>query len=338
MNTLNYISKKKQTYSISDNVKRYLQFYGRLLELPLSYQSLLRYKESFSLDSSLWQTVIYDPEDAVEINRGLCYIYSLLKTSGNMMVMEHLRVDRVDLCMFGNSKPFRIRIINDFNDNYDYFYVKRADLSRVVGLEVEDLLSPNRISYFVHKDTLIEEHITGIPGDEFLINELNRPRLNKTRLAKEFIKFNERCFYNLLGDMRSYNFVVEVTHDFDGVQYRIRAIDFDQQCYEGRSRLYRPQFYKENLPFVNLVVENLNKETIVQYQSEERSRLAQRVKHSRYTLIDLFETMSKEELSPKDKIENLGIELAKYHKNESFKKCNSMAELLKNQLLILNKD
>lgn len=335
MKTLNYISKKKQTYVISDNVKRYLQFYGRLLELPLNYESLLRYKESFTLEDSLWQTVMYDPEDAEEINSGLCYIYSLLKTSGNMMVMEHLRVDRVDLCMFGNSQPFRIRIINDFNDNYDYFYVKRADLSRVLGLEIEDLLSPNRVNYFVHKETLIEEHITGIPGDEFLTRELQKTEVNKTRLAKEFIKFNERCFYNLLGDMRSYNFVVEVTHDFDGVQYRIRAIDFDQQCYEGRYRLYMPQFYKENLAFVNLVVENLNKETIVQYQSEERSRLAQRVKHSRYTLIDLFETMSKEELSPQSKIKNLGKELAKYHSKEDFTTCNSMAELLKAQLLSL---
>lgn len=336
MKTLNYISKKKQTYVISDNVKRYLQFYGRLLELPLNYESLLRYKESFTLDGSLWQTVMYDQEDAEEINSGLCYIYSLLKTSGNMMVMEHLRVDRVDLCMFGNSQPFRIRIINDFNDNYDYFYVKRADLSRVLGLEIEDLLSPNRVNYFVHKETLIEEHITGIPGDEFLARDLYKSEVNKTRLAKEFIKFNERCFYNLLGDMRSYNFVVEVTHDFDGVQYRIRAIDFDQQCYEGRYRLYMPQFYKENLAFVNLVVENLNKETIIQYQSEERARLAQRVKHSRYTLLDLFETIAKEELSPLKKIKNLGEELANYHAKDEFFSCTSMAELLKTQLLTLS--
>ncbi len=288
------------------------------------------------MDSALWQTVIYAPEDAQEINEGLCYIYSLLKTSGNMLVMKHLRVDRVDLCMFGNSRPFRIRIINDFNDNYDYFYIKRADLSRVLGLELEDLLSPNRISYYVFNDTLVEEHITGIPGDEFILNEMKHPKANVTRLAKEFIKFNERCFYTLLGDMRSYNFVVELTHDFDGMQYRIRAIDFDQQCYEGRARLYLPQFYKENIAFVDLVLQNLNKRTIIQYQSEERSRLAQRIKHARYILKDLFDVMSKERLSTDEKILELSRELSKHHKDRSFLECQTMAELVKKNMFLLD--
>ncbi len=332
------ISKKKLTYSIPDSVSRYLSFYGRLKELPLSYDSLRRYKESFALDSTLWQTVIYSPEDAEEINAGLCYIYSLLRTSGNIMVMKHLRVDRIDLCMFGNSQPFRVRIINDFNDNYDYFYVKRADLSRVIGLELEDLLSPNKISYYVDKNTLIEEHITGIPGDEFILNEMKHPKANKTRLAKEFIKFNERCFYTLLGDMRSYNFVVELTHDFDGMQYRIRSIDFDQQCYEGRARLYLPQFYKENFEYVNMVTSTLDTKSIVQYQSEERSRLASRVKHARYILKDLFDVIAKEVISPEEKVRQLGKELANYHKTTFFDNCKTMAELLRQQLLLLDYD
>jgi hypothetical protein len=332
------ISKKKLTYSIPDSVLRYLSFYGRLKKLPLSYDALKRYKESFALDATLWQTVIYSPEDAEEINAGLCYIYSLLRTSGNLLVMKHLRVDRVDLCMFGNSQPFRVRIINDFNDNYDYFYVKKADLSRVIGLEMEDLLSPNKISYYVDNNTLIEEHITGIPGDEFIINEMKHPKANKTRLAKEFIKFNERCFFTLLGDMRSYNFVVELTHDFDGMQYRIRSIDFDQQCYEGRARLYLPQFYKENLAYVNMVMSTLNKKSIVQYQSEERSRLASRIKHARYILKDLFDVIAKEILSPEEKVRQLGHELAKYHNVAAFKNCKTMAELLRQQLLLLDFD
>ena len=70
--------------------------------------------------------------------------------------------------------------------------------------------------------------------------------MNKVRLAKEFIKFNERCFVKLLGDMRSYNYVIDVTPDFDAVQYRVRAIDFDQHAFEGRKKMYLPQFFKEN--------------------------------------------------------------------------------------------
>ena len=51
----------------------------------------------------------------------------------------------------------------------------------------------------------------------------------------------------LLGDMRAYNYVIIPTHDFDKVVYKIRAIDFDQQCYEGNLQIYRPQFLKKTM-------------------------------------------------------------------------------------------
>jgi hypothetical protein len=60
----------------------------------------------------------------------------------------------------------------------------------------------------------------------------------------------------LLGDMRSYNYVIIPTHDFDQVVYRIRPIDFDQQCYEGNLKIYLPQYFKENKKMVDLVQEN----------------------------------------------------------------------------------
>ena len=88
-------------------------------------------------------------------------------------------------------------------------------------------------------------------------------------LAKEFIKFNERCFVRLLGDMRAYNYVVEMTPDLEHTQYRVRAIDFDQQSYEGRRSFYLPQFFKNNLPVVNLCTSLINKDTSLQYQREE---------------------------------------------------------------------
>ena len=40
--------------------------------------------------------------------------------------------------------------------------------------------------------------------------------------------------------MRAYNYVVEMTPDFEHNQYRVRAIDFDQQCYEGRKSFIYP--------------------------------------------------------------------------------------------------
>lgn len=331
---MNSISNKKICYPLTENVEHYLRKNERRIELPLSYENLLRYTDSFPIGKTLWATVMYDQEYFLEINQGLCYIYSLLKTEGDISVMEHLRVDRIDYCLFGNSHPFRIRIINNFNDNYDYFYVKRTDVSRIFGLELEDILSPNKINYFIDRNTLIEEHISGIPGDDFIKTEINHPKTNKTRLSKEFIKFNERCFYTLLGDMRSYNFVVEITHDFDDVQYRIRSIDFDQQCYEGKKNLYLPQFYKENYPLVEQALQHLNEQTINQYRIEERSRLVRRIKHSRHILKDLLDTMEKEQLSTTAKIHQLKTELSIHHDDPSFLKCTSMAGILK---LNLNK-
>lgn len=334
---MNNISAKKQCYPISANVNRYLGKYGRNIEIPLSYSDLLNYTDSFPIGKSLWISVMYPQDEFKVINKGLCYIYSLLKTEGDVSVIEHLRVDRIDFCLFGNSNPFRIRIINNFNDNYDYFYVKKTDISRILGLELEDILSPNRINYFVDENTLIEEHISGIPGDDFIATEIHHPKTNKTRLAKEFIKFNERCFYTLLGDMRSYNYVVEITHDFDDVQYRIRSIDFDQQCYEGRKNIYLPQFYKENNILVKLVTDLLNPQTIHQYQTEERSRLARRIKHSRHVLKDLFDVMVKETLSTPEKIDQLKNELAEFHHDPHFLKDTNMAKILKRHLVSLRK-
>ena len=59
-------------------------------------------------------------------------------------------------------------IINRLNDNYDHFYVKVADASRVYGLELEHILSPNRINNLTDGNTLIEEHIAALPCDLFL--------------------------------------------------------------------------------------------------------------------------------------------------------------------------
>lgn len=72
--------------------------------------------------------------------------------------------------------------------------------SRIYGLELEDLLSPNRINFLIHKNTLIEEHILGIPGDVFIKKHLsNCTELEKAQISKEFVKFNERCLIGLLG-------------------------------------------------------------------------------------------------------------------------------------------
>jgi hypothetical protein len=241
-------------------------------------------------------------------------------------------VARVDYCTFGNSHPFRIRIVNKFNDNYDHYYIKIADASRVYGLELEHILSPNRITFFTCDNTLVEEHIPGIPGDVFIQQMMDSPETNKIRLAKEFVKFNERCFVRLLGDMRSYNFVIDITPDIEDYQYRIRCIDFDQQSYEGRKNLYLPQFFKENFAFVELCLSHLNKESIEQYQFEERTLITFRMASSRYRIKELLDIMGTDEISTPQKIEQLKNELSEHLNSSVFSKCKSMGDIVKTHM------
>lgn len=267
------------------------------------------------------------------LRENLVRIYAILKTEGDMSYINHLDVARIDFCYFGNSQPFRIRIVNKFNDNYDHYYIKQADASRVYGLELEHLLSPNRMTYFTDRDTLIEEHIPGIPGDIFIHEHLHSNNTNLIRLAKEFVKFNERCFVQLLGDMRSYNFVVNIIPDIEDFQYRIRAIDFDQQSYEGRKNLYLPQFFKENRALVDIVLKHLNTDSIAQYQAEERTMMTYRLVSSRYRIKELLDIMSKDTISTPEKLLQLKTELSFHFKaGASFSKARTMGQLVKRQL------
>jgi hypothetical protein len=254
--------------------------------------------------------------------------YSILKASGYTLAEEHLHIERIDYCTFGNSKPFRIKIVNNYNEVHDYFYFKIADASRIWGLELEHLLSPYRINYLVEGQTLIEEHISGVPGDVFAEQYIRRPEFNPRRIAKEFVKFNERCFMRLLGDMRSYNFVFDITQDFDDIQFRIRAIDFDQQSYEGRKNIYLPQFFKENKVFVEEVMLRLHPDVIMQYQMEERSLFTRRLRAEYHRLSDLQRTLNTEELSLPEKIHALREDLAAHHKQPGFLKCSTMPQIL----------
>ncbi|MEP7171279.1 MAG: hypothetical protein ABI855_18065 [Bacteroidota bacterium] len=333
----NTISKKKPIYPVNQQLRKFLRYYGRESKITIHYKDLLRYENAIPLydrkgKDTLWESVFYSQTDMQQLNKALTGIYALLKTGGDISVMEHLYVERVDYCTFGNSNPFRVRIVNNFNDNFDYFYVKQADASRIYGLELEHILSPNRISYYVYGDTLIEEHIAGIPGDQFIKNNLHDKDFNEIRLAKEFVKFNERCFIRLLGDMRAYNYVVDITPDFEEVHYRIRAIDFDQQCYEGKKSLYLPQFFKENKAIVDLCIKHMTPETVFQYQFEEQTLIAKRIKATRYMTKDLLDCMANDKISDDEKTTLLKQSLAEHYKNNAFLKCRSVGELVKTSL------
>jgi hypothetical protein len=331
------ITKKKDIFPISAKLDRYLRYYGRGCRLPIQYDDLLRFTDAISLydkndQDTLWKTLSYDASEREEVDRGLLKIYAFLQAGGDLSVTRHLRVDRVDLCSYGNTKPFRIRITNNLNENFDYFYLKQADASRIYGLELEDILSPNRIGFMYFNETLVEEHVYGIPGDLFLDRYLAAPGSNKVRIAKEFVKFNERCFLRLLGDMHASNFVVDITMDFEENFYRMRAIDFDQQSYEPRKKVYLPQFYSENQKFVKLTMDCLSKETIQQYQQEERSLIKRRMQSADHRFRQLLNCMKESPLAPESHVRQLREELAEHYRDDDFLQCQTMAHILEQSL------
>ena len=329
------ISKKKPAFPINQQLYDYLTEYNRNIKIPVFYDDLLRFAGAINLydrngEDTLWIRVYYAEHEREEIDISLKRMYLILHGDGSEDSLPFLTVDGIDYCTFGNSKPFRIKIRNILNDNHTYLYIKKADSSRVYGLELEHILSPNNINFLVYKDTLIEEHVLGIPGDQFLAENIDTVSVRgKKRLSKEFVKFNERCMIRLLGDMRSYNYVIVASYDFDQVEYRIRAMDFDQQCFEGNLKVYFPQFFKENYPFVKMVEENLQKESIEQYKKEERSAIARRLRGSQERINDLLACMMHDKISTPEKIHQLKMDLVKYTNDKNFKKCTSMGEILK---------
>lgn len=328
---------RKPAVPICDNLRFYLTNFNREQTLPIRYNQLERFQMGAPLydangEDTLWETLIYEPFIMKQLNEGLKRVYAILKAGGDESVMQHLYVDRIDYCVFGNSKPFRVRIVNSRNENQDYFYVKKADASRIYGLELEHLLSPNRMFYITFGDTLVEEHVVGLPGDIFIDDWMESKRLRAIRIAKEMIKFNERCFVRLLGDMRPYNFVVGITPDFEDTQLRIRAMDFDQQSYDGRKNFYLPQFFKENNPIVEFCTRHIDTKTAVQYQHEEHALISRRIDAIHLRLRALLDSMSNDRLAPRENVAQLREELSVHYKSDRFLRCTSMGALVKESL------
>jgi hypothetical protein len=327
------ISKKKIIFKVSKVLKSYLTSTERGASFPLTFKDLLNFDESTPLfdeneDDNLWETVKFAEADTDKIHADLIKIYALLKVGRDDLLLKHLNIDRIDHFISGGTKPFRIRIVNQLNNNFDFFYIKIADASRIYGLELEHLISPNRINYLVDRESIAEEHIAGIPGKLFIKEHLEGADLNKVRLVEEFVKFNERCFIRLLGDMHPGNFGVAITQDIENVRYRFRPFDFDHQSYEGKKAIYQPMNFKRNKPFLDLGANHLTPEIILQYQKEERSQIAKIVSSSHNQIKKVTQVMVKDTTSFPENIMNLKDQLYKHYRDKEFLTCKNMSELL----------
>ncbi len=332
------MSQKKPAFPVNELLNDYLIENSRNIKIPIFYDDLLRFQGSVVVydkndEDTLWVRTYYSEFERQEIDLSLKKVYTILHSNGNEDTIKYLNIDAVDYCTFGNSKPFRVKVRNILNDNYTYFYVKKTDASRVYGLELEHILSPYNLNFLVYKDTLIEEHIAGIPGDDFIKDFLPKcTESEKSQIAKEFVKFNERCMIRLLGDMRSYNYVIVPTHDFDHIVYKIRAIDFDQQSFEGKFKVYYPQFFKENNKMVSLVGEKLQDSSIEQYKIEERSIVAKRILSSENRINQLVNAMKHDIISTEKNITLLKNQIFDFTLDVNFKKSNNMGEIIETAL------
>ena len=115
-------------------------------------------------------------------------------------------------------------------------------------------------------------------------------------------------------------------------QYRIRAIDFDQQSNEGRLQVYLPHFYRENQPAVDLVWNQLSDRAIRQYQKEERALMARRLRVAWSRTDDLFHCMENDQLSDRENVVQLARGLARYHRESVFDSATSIGQLTRQHL------
>ncbi|MFT3682781.1 MAG: hypothetical protein QM791_21160 [Ferruginibacter sp.] len=319
---------QKEAYPVSNDLQHYLQHCGRDIYLPVTYSELLHYRYSDAIKDedgkhTHWENVVYEEGFLKVLEPKLIETFSLLKKVKDTGFI----IKAIDFCEFANSMPFRVTLIDESNTT-DCFYIKSADASRIYGLELEHLLSPNTINFLYHQNTLVEEHIEGTPGDVFLVQAEAMPADQKKLVAEAFVRFNERCFVRLLGDMRSYNFVVLSSTG----QFHLRAIDFDQQTYEGKANLYLPQFYKENYGYVQMALELLGTDLIEAIRVEERRKLSAMSKRSAGRLTDLLDVMKKEEISENYKVLLLRKELDEYFKSNDFAQAKTMGDLVIQQL------
>src|SRR5579884_1721747 len=109
-------SKKKPFFPINKELRSYLKTHGREIALPISYNDLLNFTYSIPLkdkkgNDTLWEKTLYDGSEWEHLKEGLINLYAIIRTEGDYTFTKHLDVARIDYCTFGNSNPFRIRIV-----------------------------------------------------------------------------------------------------------------------------------------------------------------------------------------------------------------------------------
>ena len=83
---------------------------------------------------------------------------------------------------------------------------------------------------------------------------------------------------------------------------------------------------------MDMVLKSLDKESIAQYQAEERTMMTFRLVSSRYRVKELLDIMHDDTISKPEKVLQLKNELSEFFKQKAFLKCNTIGQIVKMQL------
>ena len=107
------------------------------------------------------------------------------------------------------------------------------------------------------------------------------------------------------------------------------------QCYDGRLKFYKPQYFTENNELIQFGLRYMDRASSRQYQLEERAQMQLRMRVERTRLNNLMDAIVQEPLAPGAKIHQLRGELADWYKEPAFHECETMGEILHTSLLLL---
>ena len=96
------ISKKKVPFPVTPSLQVYLDAHGRSIEIPVSYDDLLRFEGSVPIldgndEDTLWVDCLYSMSDRDELVLNLKRLYSILHADGSDTILPFITVDSLSL-------------------------------------------------------------------------------------------------------------------------------------------------------------------------------------------------------------------------------------------------
>ena len=87
-------TQKRKDFFALNNDELLLKKYGRIHELPISYDALLNYQDAFPLidsngNDTHWQTLVYEQGYGKSLYKGLKKTYTLLRSGGDEMTLHN---------------------------------------------------------------------------------------------------------------------------------------------------------------------------------------------------------------------------------------------------------